>query len=117
MAQWLMVDLIDGPRVDGAVADGAIVMHRFVYKPLVAPWLMVDLIDGPREQLVVVNGGEAHGSWQMADCCSLTMTWNWRADVSKLKSQQFRRVPKTTSFEPINAADLSWSAFLIPHVG
>ena len=96
--------------------DAVMVMHRFVYKPLVAPWLMVDLIDGPRGQLVVVNGGDAHGSWQMADC-SLTMQWNWRADVTKLKSQQFRRVPQTTSFESINVANLSWSAFLIPRVG
>jgi len=96
--------------------DAVMVMHRFVYKPLVAPWLEVDLIDGPKGQLVVVNGGEAHGSWQMTDC-SLTMTWNWRADVRKLKSQQFRRVPATVSFESIIAADLSWSAFLIPRLG
>ena len=66
------------------------------------------------------DGGDWHGSAlyiYTENGGEWNMTFNWKADVERMKTVRFTSLPNTNTFLHLNEEDKRFNALLIPYVG
>ena len=96
-----------------------VVKHRYIYLSLHVCWINIrPMISVNKFLQISVDGSPWHGSALYrvtAEGAEWEMTFNYKADVDKMKTVLFTELQHTTTFLHLNKENKGYNALLIPY--